>query len=1034
MTRSCPACGLDALPAQSVYCLRCGVALADAGGAAPYTPPHLKPVLKRRAALDGERKDVTVLMVDVAGSLAVAERLDPEDVHVLMDGFFALALDCVHAERGTLNQFRGDGFMALFGAPAALENHVAHAARAALAIRRASEEYNRSVRARFGVPFVIRIGAHCGPVWVGAIGTDLRRDYTAEGPTVGIAARLEQAASPGQILVSDLLAERVRPYAEVVSLGSRVLRGVSVPMEIHELVRAGPHETPLDVERARGLGPLAGRDAELARIRARLAAVERGAALWLELVGDAGIGKSRLAHEARAREGGVWLEGRCREPEATRAFSLWLDLLRRWPAALAADEPVAATLRALGGDPVPRSQGEIEERVRGLLALVAGAGPISIHVEDAHWMDRASRRLIDSLLANPPAAGIRFLATARPEGPASPVSSARGERIALDPLPLRVCEALAGLVLAADPACAALAELAAVQSGGNPLFALELARAFAEGDAPLREAAQLELGLRRSPVRVPTTLRDVIAARIDALPDAEKSVLQSASVIGRPFAASQLGALDAAAPDADPVAALIARGLLVAGGGELDFHHDLVREVAYGQMPRTRRQDLHRRCAEWVLGSARAETPAGYAEIGWHRDRAGESRLAVRALAAAGRTYMTLFAAREAAAQLGRAWEILAGLADAERDAAESTEVGLALVTALNLLDRAGEASAVLERLAAAGAAPDGAARLAEACVESGWVAFSERGEGERALALLDRGIALAHDGGQRIVEAQGHAYRIRVCHLDARIGDAVESARRVAELGTAAGERFGAIFGIGNEGYVACDAGDVARSLALTREAYELAREAQNEVARALTSAWLVKVLVFHGDAEQALRIAEEAREVARATDQQGALYNAESWGGAALLLLGQSQRAADAIERIATINSRWPSTLDWLALAQLEIGRFAEAAEHARRCLAQEPPRLIRVRVLRTFGLALALGSAPDFERGECAIDESLSLAVACGLVPHAAAAHAALAELCARRGDSRRVHYYAERARKEWVSCGMAAHAEQAERAFG
>src|SRR4030095_7007629 len=115
-----------------------------------------------------------------------------------MHGFFSLALDCVHAERGMLNQFRGDGFMALFGAPVALENHVAHAARAALAIRRASEGYNRSVRARVGVPFVIRIGAHCGPVWVGAIGIELRRDYTAEGPTVGLAARLEAGAAPWQ--------------------------------------------------------------------------------------------------------------------------------------------------------------------------------------------------------------------------------------------------------------------------------------------------------------------------------------------------------------------------------------------------------------------------------------------------------------------------------------------------------------------------------------------------------------------------------------------------------------------------------------------------------------------------------------------------------------------------------------------------------------------------------------------------------------------------------------------------------------------
>jgi tetratricopeptide (TPR) repeat protein len=212
------------------------------------------------------------------------------------------------------------------------------------------------------------------------------------------------------------------------------------------------------------------------------------------------------------------------------------------------------------------------------------------------------------------------------------------------------------------------------------------------------------------------------------------------------------------------------------------------------------------------------------------------------------------------------------------------------------------------------------------------------------------------------------------------------------------------------------------------------MAREAQNEVGRALTSAWLAKALVFRGDAEHAVRVAEEARELARAADQQGALYTAETWCGAALLLLGEPKRAAECFERLGEINMRWPTTVDWLAVASLETGHFAEAAEHARNCLAAEPARLVRVRALRTLGLALALGRAPDFERAEQAIGDSLSIAVECGLVPYAAAAHAALAELCARRGESHRVGYYSERARREWTSCGMVAHADHAERALG
>ena len=169
MNPACPRCGAADLPAQSRFCLACGMPLAaaDSGAGAepePYTPEHLgRDVLNTQSAMEGERKQVTVLLTDVAGSLSMAQRLDPEDVHVVMDGFFAMALDAVHAEQGTINQFRGDGFMALFGAPRARGDEALRALRAALEIRRATEAYSRSVSARFGVPFVIRMGIHARP-------------------------------------------------------------------------------------------------------------------------------------------------------------------------------------------------------------------------------------------------------------------------------------------------------------------------------------------------------------------------------------------------------------------------------------------------------------------------------------------------------------------------------------------------------------------------------------------------------------------------------------------------------------------------------------------------------------------------------------------------------------------------------------------------------------------------------------------------------------------------------------------------------
>ncbi|MBW2282794.1 MAG: guanylate cyclase, partial [Deltaproteobacteria bacterium] len=292
MTRVCPVCQETDLPERSRFCLSCG-ADVEHSGSVPYTPRHLaRDVLTTRTARDGERKEVTILFADVAGSLAMAESLDPEDIHRTMDGFFGLALDAVHAHRGTINQFRGDGLMALFGAPQTWGEDAARGLRAALAIREATQDYSRRLEEELGLPFVLRLGLHTGSVWVGSVGNDLRSDYTAEGPTVGTAARLEQAARPGQILVSGETARRARRFFEFRREGPRHFRGLSKPVEVYELIGAGPYRDRFEAERAHGLTPFVGRERELAWLRD---AAARHA--LVQIRGEAGIGKSRLALE-----------------------------------------------------------------------------------------------------------------------------------------------------------------------------------------------------------------------------------------------------------------------------------------------------------------------------------------------------------------------------------------------------------------------------------------------------------------------------------------------------------------------------------------------------------------------------------------------------------------------------------------------------------------------------------------------------------------------------------------------------------------
>ncbi|MDX1649549.1 MAG: adenylate/guanylate cyclase domain-containing protein, partial [Myxococcota bacterium] len=291
-------CGRAGLPADARFCPRCGERLAlgtppaAAGAVAErpdgYTPEHLRrEVLTTRSALEGERKHVAVLMADVVDSLATADALDPEQVHEMMGGFFELALEAVHRHGGTINQFRGDGFMALFGAPRTRGGEALRAVRAALELDRASRAYGESMLRRFGVPLLLRMGVHAGLVWVGAIGSERRRDYTAEGATVGVAARLERLAEPGQLLVSVSVAQAVAHRVGTRDLGTRRHKGVREPMQVFEVTGEPPEGSSPDAddEEAGGTPPLRGRERELQRIARQRAAVGVGGACLVEVRG-----------------------------------------------------------------------------------------------------------------------------------------------------------------------------------------------------------------------------------------------------------------------------------------------------------------------------------------------------------------------------------------------------------------------------------------------------------------------------------------------------------------------------------------------------------------------------------------------------------------------------------------------------------------------------------------------------------------------------------------------------------------------------
>src|SRR3989441_10367433 len=336
----CPSCRHENPEAQK-FCGECGARLGATAPApirdrfaspATYTPKHLaEKILTSKGALEGERKQVTVMFTDVSGFTAMSEHLDPEDVHSIMDRAFEVILAAVHNYEGTINQFLGDGVMALFGAPIAHEDHANRALSAALAIERNLQPLRDEIRRRYGRDFLMRIGINTGPVVVGAIGRDLRMDYTAVGDTTNLAARLLNVAAPGQIVVSRYTQHMRDGFYTFEDLGEFDVKGKTQPIRAYALKGEVRGQTRLEVSRARGLTPLVGRETEMARLHAAHERAVAGEGRAVLVTGEPGLGKSRLLYEfVHALEETDVVEASCVSYGASIPYHPILEALRRY--------------------------------------------------------------------------------------------------------------------------------------------------------------------------------------------------------------------------------------------------------------------------------------------------------------------------------------------------------------------------------------------------------------------------------------------------------------------------------------------------------------------------------------------------------------------------------------------------------------------------------------------------------------------------------------------------------------------------------
>ena len=671
---ACPSCGVTNEPGEN-FCGKCGAPLAKPRArqwGAPQelpAPDHLvERILRDRSALEGERKQVTVLFADVKGSMDLASGLDPEEWAGIMQRFFTVLSHGVHRFEGTVDKFTGDGIMALFGAPVAHEDHARRACRAALYLAESISAYADELRRTKGLNFHVRLGLNSGEVVVGSIGDDLRMEYTAHGHTVGLAQRMEALAEPGTVYLTEHAARLVSGYFRLRDLGRFDIKGMKERVRVFALEGTAlrrPHE----VASWRGLSPLVGRAEEMAALETALAHVQEGDAHVVGVVGEAGVGKSRLCEEfcAACTARGITVR-RTAGASHGRAVPLLpiLDLLRDYFEITEADSapearekvarrllPLDAALEEalpllfdflgipdperlaprLGADPRMR---RIFEILRRVIRRRSERETIVLLLEDLHWFDPQSEAFLEQLIPSYPGTRTLVLANFRPEFHAPWMGHSYYHQVPLRPLPPDAVRELVAQLLGLDLSLASLTDHVMERTGGNPFFVEEVVRALIEDGTLEGEPCAYRLTRRLEDIQVPPTVQAVLAARIDRLPFPEKEVLQIASVIGRTFPEAVLR-LVARRVDDDLIAHL--RALCIAEflqeeavslGSDYRFWHPLTQEVAYHSLLAERRCRLHSAVAHAIVEVDVERLDERAALVASHFERAGDHLEAAR--------------------------------------------------------------------------------------------------------------------------------------------------------------------------------------------------------------------------------------------------------------------------------------------------------------------------------------------------------------------------------------------------------------------
>jgi len=1068
---TCAKCGAE-LPAGAKFCPGCGQSASAQPAAASrftspgaYTPKHLvEKILTSKSSLEGERKQVTVLFADMKGSMELLADRDPEEARKILDPVLEHMMEAVHRYEGTVNQVMGDGIMALFGAPLAHEDHAVRACYAGLRMQESVKRYAEQVQKTEGIAIQIRVGVNSGEVVVRSIGSDLKMDYTAVGQTTHLAARMEQMAMPGSIMMTAATLQLAEGYVQVKSLGPVNVKGMNEPVEVHEVTGAGLARSRLQAAAARGLTRFVGRDAETEQLRKALEQARSDHGQVVGVVGEPGLGKSRLFFEfihSHRTQGWLILEsGSVSYGKATPYLPI-IDLLKAYfkiqdrddqreirekvtGKLLTLDKALESTLPAFLAlldvpvddpawqalDPFQRRQQTLGA-VKRLLLRESQVQPLILLFEDLHWIDSETQAMLESLVESLPTSRLLLLVNYRPEYRHGWANKTYYTQLRLDPLPPESAGEILNSVLGNDHGLKSLKQLLIERTEGNPFFLEESVRTLVETKVLAGERGNYHLEKKVESTQVPATVQAVLAARIDRLPLEEKQLLQSAAVIGKDVPFSLLQAITELSDEE------LRRGLTHLQGAEFlyetslfpdleyTFKHALTHEVAYGSLLHERQRVLHSRIVEAIETLYPNRLIEQVERLAHHAARGEVWVKALTYLRQAGAKADARSALREAASYFEQALIALGHVPESREMREQAIDLHFNLRISLAPL---GERERLLEHLRAAetlAVALNDQRRLAKVSV---YLArqLSAQGEYEQAVTACERAIAMARSREDYGLEVMATLFLGQAYYCLGNYPKAVEAPRRnlVPLDSPVVRERFGAVglpfaFSRSSLALSLAERGEFVEAVARCAEAIQIAEAVGHPYSVTMTHRGMGLLHLRRGDLHQATLALEHALEICQGVDSPPLFHAVSSTLGYAYALCERSAEAIPLLEKAAVERPAVTGTLEGQSLriislseAYLLASREADARAAAQRALGlarQYKERGHEAYTLRLLGEIAAQEDPLDIGKAEDRYRQALVLAEELGMRPLIAHCHVGLGKLYQRIGNTQQARTY-------------------------